>query len=217
MKTSHEINARMEEIYNSMPEKDIPWNRPEPPKILIDLVESEIIHPCKAIDIGCGTGTYSIFLASKGLDIIGIDVSKSAIGIAKSKATQENSSARFFAVNMLSDISFLDCSFKFVSEWMILHHILPQDRKTYLKNISSLLIAGGKYLSVSFSEADKQFGIPPEGKTRTSPIGPAIYCVDIDEPADFFAPHFKILTKEVARIPGRQGEHTVNHLLLEKL
>ena len=216
MKTAQEINARMEEIYKSMSEEDIPWNRAEPPEILTDLVTSGRLDPCKALDIGCGTGNYSLYLAMNGFDVTGVDVSESAIAIAKSKASQQKYSILFKVVNILDDISLIDDSFEFVNEWMILHHILPQDRNQYLNNVCSLLKPGGKYLSVSFSEADKQFGSPPEGKLRKSPLGPTIYCADIDELENFFSPHFKISTKEITRIPGRQGEHTVNHLFMEK-
>jgi len=34
-------------------------------KILIELIDTEKIRPCSALDIGCGTGTHAIYLASK--------------------------------------------------------------------------------------------------------------------------------------------------------
>ena len=216
MKTSHEINARMEEIYGSMREEEIPWNRTKPPQILVDLVASGRVQPCRALDIGCGTGTYSLYLASQGFEVTGVDVSASAIRIAAGKALQQNSPARFANVNMLDDVSGVGGPFDFAKEWMILHHILPQDRQAYLKNVCRLIREGGKYLSVSFSEADRQFGTPPTGKERKSPIGPTIYCADLDELAEFFSPYFRILTAEITRIPGLKGEHTVNHLFMEK-
>ena len=37
------------------------------------------------LDLGCGQGTNTIFLGSKGLDIVGIDLSPDAIAEAESR------------------------------------------------------------------------------------------------------------------------------------
>lgn len=216
MKTPDEIHACMEDIYQTMEEADIPWNRAAAPDILVDLVDSSAIQPCTALDIGSGTGNYSLYLASKGFQVTGVDVSQTAIQIANNKASELNSSARFVSLNMLDEEIELNSTFEFINEWMVLHHILPLSREVYLKNICRLLAPHGKYLSVSFSEADRQFGTPPEGRNRKSPLGPVIYCATLDELADFFAPEFHIVSKQLTKIPAKQGQHTVNYLLLEK-
>ncbi len=217
MDTPEEINACMEKVYKTMGEDEIPWNRSAAPAILEELVNSGQVQPCKALDIGCGTGNYALFLAKKGFDITGVDVSKSAVKIAQDKAAALNIQARFSCCDILTDISDLSGPFDFIHEWMVLHHILPPERKTYLNNIRTLLAPKGKYLSISFSEADRQFGIPPHGKTRTSILGPTVYCAALDELEDFFRPHFTILTSKITTIPGFKGEHTVNYLFMEKL
>lgn len=52
----------MNKIYRNMPMEEIPWNIEEPPKVLVELVESENVKPCKTIDLGCGTGNYAIWV-----------------------------------------------------------------------------------------------------------------------------------------------------------
>ena len=60
------IKDQMENIYTNLSPDEIPWNMGTPPDLLRDLVESGRVTPCKTVDLGCGTGSYAIFLA--GLD-----------------------------------------------------------------------------------------------------------------------------------------------------
>ena len=52
-----------EKIYEKP--KEVVWTKTEPPKKLRELIENKTILPCKAIDIACGEGNYSLYLASK--------------------------------------------------------------------------------------------------------------------------------------------------------
>jgi cyclopropane fatty-acyl-phospholipid synthase-like methyltransferase len=198
-----ETGRRMEEIYRSLPEGEIPWVREEPPELLRELVEAHKLGPRRALDIGCGTGSYSLYLARKGFDVTGVDVSSSAIERAKEKAAQSGLPVRFLAADMAGDVSGLTGSFDFILEWMIMHHILPPERPRYLANVRALAGKGAGYLSVSFSAEDTTFGIPPEGKWRKSPMGPTVYCSGLEELKDFFAPQFEIMESRVLGIPGR--------------
>jgi len=59
----------MDRIYGNTPLEEIPWNIETPPDVLVELVESGKVKPCKTIDLGCGTGNYAIYLASIGLTL----------------------------------------------------------------------------------------------------------------------------------------------------
>jgi len=49
----------------------------------------------RVLDIGCGTGEDAIWLAAQGYDVLGIDDSSKMIEVARSKASERRSSARF--------------------------------------------------------------------------------------------------------------------------
>ena len=53
---------------------------------LVDLVESGRIAPGRAVDIGCGTGATSIYLASHGFEVTGVDFAPAAIARARAAA-----------------------------------------------------------------------------------------------------------------------------------
>jgi len=81
--------ADIDRIYRTIPLEKIPWNIEAPPHLLVRLVKEGMIKPCKAIDLGCGTGNYAIYLAEQGFDVTGVDSSATAIQIAAEKARGE--------------------------------------------------------------------------------------------------------------------------------
>jgi len=63
-----------------------PWEigeRQEP----VDLVTSQRLRSCRAIDLGCGTGANAVFLARHGFDVTSVDFS--LVALAKATATAE--------------------------------------------------------------------------------------------------------------------------------
>ena len=76
----------MDDIYKNVPLEEIPWNIETPPRLLVELVDTGKIKPCRAIDLGCGAGNYAVYLASRGFDVTGVDFSSEAIKIAKQNA-----------------------------------------------------------------------------------------------------------------------------------
>ena len=69
---------------------------------LLSHVEPLIREEAKVLDIGCGTGAIDFYLASRGLHVTGIDVSKEAINAAK-----ENSRR----LGMVDKTNFYTCDF----------------------------------------------------------------------------------------------------------
>jgi len=60
---------------------ELPWELGKPRQQLVKLVESGIIKQgSRALDICCGAGTNTVYLASKGFVVSAIDISPRAIG-----------------------------------------------------------------------------------------------------------------------------------------
>ena len=95
------------------------WTNENPPQELTELIDSEIIKPCKTLDIGCGEGFYSIYLAKRGFEVVGIDLSEKAIEYAKKNANENGVNVKFIAMNV-KNLNKLDEKFDFVFEWAFL-------------------------------------------------------------------------------------------------
>src|SRR4030042_2956987 len=204
-----EVKKQMNKIYGGLLPSldDIPWNQPEPPVALLELIESGRISPCKAIDLGCGTGNYTIYLSEKGFDMTGVDISPKAIEIAKENSRKKKVLCNFIVADLLGDLGQIGETFDFAYEWELLHHIFPIQRKRYVENISRLLNIKAKYLSVCFSEKDCQFG--GMGKYRKTRLGTYLYFSSEGEIRKLFSSYFKILDLKTIEISGKFSPHFV--------
>jgi cyclopropane fatty-acyl-phospholipid synthase-like methyltransferase len=199
------IKKQMERIYREQPLDAIPWHMDHPPDLLRDLVESGRIKPCRAIDMGCGSGSYAIYMAGQGFEMTGVDISEAAVAIAGKRALERGVSCRFVAVDLLGDLSDLGSPFDFAYDWELLHHIFPADRFAYIRNVFELLHPEGLYLSVCFSDDDPGFG--GEGKFRKTRLGTVLYFSSEDELRALFQPFFRIEELKIVDIEGKISAH----------
>ena len=66
------IEERYRDRYES---GDTPWDIGQPDFNLIEVVTQKPILSCKVLEIGCGTGDNSIWLAQNRFQVIGTDTS----------------------------------------------------------------------------------------------------------------------------------------------
>jgi 2-polyprenyl-3-methyl-5-hydroxy-6-metoxy-1,4-benzoquinol methylase len=209
-----QLREQMEQVYGEMPPDSIPWNLSEPPELLVAAVETGKIKPCKTVDLGCGAGNYAIWLARQGFDVIGMDISEHAIRLADHLAKEKRISCRFVVADLLDDMSEYNGSFELAYDWELLHHISPEDRPAYIRNVHKMLRPKGIYLSVCFSEEDPDFG--GKGKYRKTRLGTILYFSSEEELKDLFDPFFNILELNTLEIKGKYGPHMANVAWLER-
>jgi methyl halide transferase len=148
-------------------EGSAPWDIGKPDFNLIQTVTTTPIVPCKALDIGCGTGDNAIWLAQQKFDVIGIDFSDIAIEKAREKATKANLMCTFTLLNILK--SHVDgAPFGFVFDRGCFHTMdSTSERKTFAKHVSRHLEENGLWLSL-IGNADDQHAAegPPKLSAR---------------------------------------------------
>jgi len=204
----------MDRIYREVPLQTIPWNSETPPEILVDLVKSGKVKPCRAIDLGCGAGNYALFLASAGFDMTGVDISSRAIEIARENAAKRGIRCTFLVADLLGDLHEIRDPYEFAYDWEVLHHIFPEDRERYVRNVHRILRPGGKYLSVCFSDEDPQFG--GSGKYRKTPLGTTLYFSSEKELRDLFRRYFAVKSLTTREVSGKYGPHLAVCAFMEK-
>ena len=90
----------------------------------------------RAVDIGCGGGWESIFLAKCGFDVTGIDFSSNAIQLAKKRAEDAKVQVDFKQGNALA-LPVEDESIDFANDRGCLHVIPEEDRFPVCKRDSA--------------------------------------------------------------------------------
>lgn len=106
------------------------------------------------LDLGCGSGRHSKYLASKGFTVTGIDLSGESINEAK---RSERPGLRFIEHDMRVPFgtNFADYVFNFFTSFGYFDD--PAEHLTVIRNIADSLKAGGRlvldYLNVDYAEA----------------------------------------------------------------
>jgi 2-polyprenyl-3-methyl-5-hydroxy-6-metoxy-1,4-benzoquinol methylase len=191
------------------------WTLEEPPAVLKKLVDSGAISPCKALDIGCGEGFYSIYLAANGFAVTGIDLSEHAIEHAKRNAINVPVEVDFKAMD-IAELTLLNDLFDFVLEWSILHHIEPSQRPAYVENLAGLLQPKGSYLATCFNDESSET-VGDKHKFQISPVGTKLYYSSQQQLRELYQRHFHIIELKLTTIKGRFGqEHAANYCFMEK-
>jgi len=101
----------------------------------------------KVLDIGCGGGQDSKFLTDSGCSVLGIDVSKEMIKLAKRFAPKTNFK--------IADVMKLSATNKYDGIWCcrVFHHISMNEQDKFLDKIKTLLKKDGVlYLSSVVSD-----------------------------------------------------------------
>ena len=189
-----------EKIYREFG-KNLPWCLEGVPKFFKSLIESKWVKPCKTLDMGCGIGDYANYLALNGFEVLAVDISETAIDLAKKKYTStKNLQFKIYDIFKLKDVKE---KYDFVYEISILHNIEPKKRAEYIKNICSVLNKGGKLLVCSFSKDDLLF----QGKESLyfPDLDNTVYPLSEKELRDLFQEHFKIKRLEKVYF-GREGQ-----------
>ncbi|HKI85746.1 MAG TPA: methyltransferase domain-containing protein [Thermoanaerobaculia bacterium] len=82
---------------------DLPWDTGRPDPHLVELVTSGEVPAGRALEIGCGTGTNALWLASRGFEVVAVDVAPRAVERARAKAADSKGEVGFEVANVLTD------------------------------------------------------------------------------------------------------------------
>ena len=142
--------------------KDLPWDINEPDDNLVKLIESKTVSPCKALEVGCGTGTNSLWLARHGFSMLGVDISQEAVDRANKKKENPALSCDFIRMDFLHDES-LPQSFDFVFDRGCFH-VFDQEKERILfaRQVSRVLRTSGSWVSlIGSTEGSPRDAGPP--------------------------------------------------------
>lgn len=126
-------------------EKPVPFFTDAPDEALVSGIASGRLRGGRALDIGCGNGRNTRYLAEHGYDAVGIDISGASIRWA-GEVCAECAVRPAFCCCSLQDYEGTPESFDLIVDSGCFHHIRPHRRQQYLERIRDLLREDGWYL-----------------------------------------------------------------------
>lgn len=136
--------------FYSNKDKPVPFFENIPDENLISYFDSGMLNKGKALDIGCGNGRNSLYLAQNGWDVIGIDFSNTTIEWAIETAKANSINVDFLCQSIFEFENELD-SFDFIYDSGCFHHIKPHRRNQYLNIILKHLKKDGYFAMTCFN------------------------------------------------------------------
>lgn len=114
------------------------------------------------VDVGCGTGENSLYLAALGHDAVGIDLARAAIDRARAKASQRavGGSVEFRVWDALH-VAEIGRTFQTAIDVGLFHSLQPDQRARYAASLHDALLPGGRAYVLCWS-ACNPLGYGPE-------------------------------------------------------
>ena len=140
--------------------KKTPWDTGITPPEIVAMIESGKVPIGRALDLGCGTGTNAITLARQGFEVIGIDVSRRALALARRKVRAAQLADRVRLE--CGDVTLLrrwvpDDSLDFAFDIGCFHNLNAEARRRYVSALTAVLKPGAVYMLYAFEpQADRR-------------------------------------------------------------
>ncbi len=154
-----------------------PWDGHPIAENLQDMVEGTSDQPPlpagSALDLGCGTGDSSIYLAQHGWKVTGVDFVPKALDKARAKAGAAGLPINFVQADVthLSQAG-IGADFPLIVDNGCLHNMSDNDRDAYVREVSAVAASDARLLIVAFLPGGR-FGVrgvdPAEMERRFAP------------------------------------------------
>ena len=138
-----------------------PWDGHPLPKSLQNLIEGDGALPADtALDLGCGTGDNSIYLARHGWRVTGVDYVQKAVDKARAKATADHIDITFHQADAtrLSSEG-IGANFALIVDNGCLHGMGDDDRNDYVREVTASAAPDARLLLVEFIRGGS-YGVP---------------------------------------------------------
>src|SRR3954449_4974806 len=129
-----------------------PWSIGEPQPELAALIEQGKFKG-DVLDVGCGEAAVDLYLAERGFTTVGLDLSPTAIELAKAEAAKRGLTNASFAVADISAFTGYDGRFNTIVDSTLFHSIPVEAREGYQQSIVRAAAPGASYFVLVFDRA----------------------------------------------------------------
>jgi SAM-dependent methyltransferase len=136
-----------------------PWDIGRPQPAIVRLA-SEGKLAGAVLDAGCGTGENALYVASRGLSVLGVDVAETALAIARQKAHDRGIDVEFAAADAFH-LERLGRRFDTVLDCGLFHTFDGVERAGYVASLASVTGHDGTVYVLCFSDEGPDTGPHP--------------------------------------------------------
>jgi len=135
--------TRMEQLYRAG--DNLPWDRSLPPPEVIALAARLLSG--RALDLGCGYGRASIYLAQRRWTCDGVEFIPEAVAEASQRAAAAGVAdrVRFHTASVVA-LDFLDGAYDLALDVGCMHNLRGDNLREYAAGVARLVHVGGFYL-----------------------------------------------------------------------
>lgn len=200
-----------EEMYET-PIDDLPWEIKEAPSELREYVKANRVEGGHALDAGCGTGNFSLFLANNGFEVTGVDYSEKAIAVAKERSKEARTPVRYVRADLTRlDEALPDFQFDLILDYKVSHHLPADKLRIYIEQCEELLKRGGRILLICYSDNDTDAA---GDQSAVGKFGNEMFYRSADEIREFYKSFREVSYKEV--MLGKRLNHAGHCFVFEK-
>ena len=160
---------------------NLPWDTGRPSSELQRVIQNTI-RPCRALELGCGTGTNSVWLAQQGFEVTAIDVAPLAVERAEERAHAAGVRVHFVVGDVLN-LPDLNGRFAFFFDRGCYHAVRRDAPEQYVPAVARQLASGGQGLILAGNAREPHDPGPPvltEEEIRIE-LGVAFQILDLHE------------------------------------
>jgi len=121
------------------------WHVDGPPEQLVKAIEGELLRRGAALDLGCGAGEASRYLAGTFHPAVGIDIAFEAVRYARAATRQHEGARPVFAVADATALPFASGRYSYVFDRGCLQSIPPQLWSRCLSEVERVLAPDGRF------------------------------------------------------------------------
>jgi len=180
-----------------------PWDRVLPPELADVITGPNALPPGRALDLGSGYGTKSIYMATHGWNVTAVEFVPRALEEARRRASKAGVKLDFRRgdVTRLDDLK-LEPGYNLVFDFGCFHGLKSGQRDAYVQGVNALAAPGATLLMMAF----------------TKPVPPILSAVSEPELLERFGPGWRSAGSHVAEVENpstvtRQGAAGWFHLV----
>lgn len=121
----------------------LPWHREEPSAVLQAAAKARAARG-RALDVGCGAGVFSVWLAQQGYQVTGIDLFPEALEMARERARRAGVALELVSADLLDFAP--AAGFALVFDSGCLHSLVGGSLAAYKRQLLRWLEPGGDFV-----------------------------------------------------------------------